>query len=72
MHLQVFEKAHEAGKLGLDSIDFGKRRAVERELEASGALDAQKAVFDESGHFLLYPTLLGIKVCLYALDVHVI
>lgn len=31
-------------------------------LQASDALDMQNAVFDESGHFLIYCTMLGIKV----------
>ncbi|TYZ68174.1 hypothetical protein PybrP1_000977 [[Pythium] brassicae (nom. inval.)] len=62
--LPVFEDAQADGALRLDALDFGRRAAVEREL--AGAVDAGAAVtscvFDESGHFLLYPTLLGIKV----------
>lgn len=30
--------------------------------QASDALDRQNAIFDESGHFLIYCTMLGIKV----------
>ena len=50
----------------LDDMDFGRRLAVERELERSesgpgGALRTASAVFDESGNFLMYPTMLGIK-----------
>lgn len=30
--------------------------------QASEALDRQNAVFDESGHFLMYCTTLGVKV----------
>lgn len=30
--------------------------------QASDALDRQNAVFDESGHFLIYCTMLGVKV----------
>ncbi|CAM9800719.1 unnamed protein product [Pylaiella littoralis] len=33
-----------------------------RRAKASDALDMQNAVFDESGHFLIYCTMLGIKV----------
>lgn len=58
----------------LDDMEFGRRLAVERELDASaqaGVCDARanatgagtaNAVFDESGHFILYGTMLGIKV----------
>lgn len=59
----------------LDSIDFGKRMAVEKELDrrwkdcgdddSNDALCRSlfpNAVFDESGTLLLYPSLLGIKV----------
>ncbi|CAN0460958.1 unnamed protein product, partial [Hapterophycus canaliculatus] len=30
--------------------------------QASDALDRQNAIYDESGHFLIYCTMLGIKV----------
>eukprot|EP00195_Chlamydomonas_chlamydogama_P017111 CAMPEP_0202896044 /NCGR_PEP_ID=MMETSP1392-20130828/5126_1 /ASSEMBLY_ACC=CAM_ASM_000868 /TAXON_ID=225041 /ORGANISM="Chlamydomonas chlamydogama, Strain SAG 11-48b" /LENGTH=643 /DNA_ID=CAMNT_0049581267 /DNA_START=76 /DNA_END=2003 /DNA_ORIENTATION=+ len=49
----------------LEDIDFGRRVALEREvwsaLEEPGAA-FPNAVFDESGHFLLVPGLLGVKV----------
>ncbi len=48
--------------LQLEDIDFGRRMAVERELAAAETAPAPNAVFDESGHFLLYPCLLGVKV----------
>jgi len=35
---------------------------VEHELEASPVTSTQNAVFDETGHFLIYSSLLGIKV----------
>lgn len=57
----------------LDDMEFGRRLAVERELERTseggegstgkgGLLRTANAVWDESGHFILYPTLLGVKV----------
>eukprot|EP00741_Cyanophora_paradoxa_P023988 tig00021719_g23164.t1 len=46
----------------LESIDFGRRMAVEKELEKTEGAPASSAVFDESGHFILYPTMLGVKV----------
>ena len=47
----------------LDPIDFGRRVAAEKELLAAGDdAGGQNAVFDDSGNFLIYSTLLGIKV----------
>lgn len=50
----------------LDDMDFGRRLAAERELDRSesgpgGLLRTANAVWDESGNFVLYPTMLGIK-----------
>lgn len=50
------------GQLKMDAMDLGKKSAVEKELEASDALDQQNAIFDESGNFLIYCTMLGVKV----------
>lgn len=46
----------------LEAIDFGRRMAVEREIEKTETAPPSNAVFDESSNFLLYATLLGIKV----------
>ncbi|KZT25403.1 hypothetical protein NEOLEDRAFT_1065477 [Neolentinus lepideus HHB14362 ss-1] len=59
----------------VEDMEFGRRLAVERELELEGSsagMDGTggekpaarwiNAVWDESGNFVLYPTLLGIKV----------
>lgn len=46
----------------LDDIEFGKRIAIERELEESGQLDKyMNVIFDESGHFIAFATYYGIK-----------
>jgi len=50
----------------VEDMEFGRRLAVERELEIpgpDGRIPAMwtNAVWDESGTFVLYPTLLGIK-----------
>ncbi|KAK9860430.1 hypothetical protein WJX84_004863, partial [Apatococcus fuscideae] len=45
----------------LEPIDFGRRMAQERELQAADPALPTNAAFDESGNFLIYPTLLGIK-----------
>ena len=52
----------ESAAYRIDAIDFGRRIAVEKELIADAEAQHQNAIFDESGNFLLYSTLLGIKV----------
>lgn len=50
----------------VDDMEFGRRLAVDRELELPGP-DGRvpgrwiNAIWDESGNFVIYPTLLGIK-----------
>eukprot|EP00891_Asterochloris_glomerata_P002139 jgi/Astpho2/2139/fgenesh1_pm.00040_%23_3_t len=47
----------------LDNIDFGRRLAVEKDITSPDSDAVQpNVVFDDSGNFLLYATLLGIKV----------
>lgn len=49
--------------LGIDSLDLGRRVAVEKELESlPDILCRSNAVFDESGNFLIYGSLVGIKI----------
>lgn len=48
---------------GLDPLDLGRRLATERELESSPeALALCNMCFDESGHFLVFGSLKGIKI----------
>lgn len=72
--LEATQEMQQAGTLpsgvNLDSMEFGRRLASEKELERN-ALEAVKegrtsvgvgrAVWDEGGKFVIYPTLLGIK-----------
>lgn len=46
----------------LPDMEFGRRMAVERELEKVDAVRLTNIIFDETGHFVLYGTMLGIKV----------
>lgn len=45
----------------LEELDFGRRLAVERDLEQASTRSKVNVIFDESGHFILYGSLLGIK-----------
>uniref|UniRef100_A0A3Q3QHY1 peptidylprolyl isomerase n=1 Tax=Monopterus albus TaxID=43700 RepID=A0A3Q3QHY1_MONAL len=46
----------------LPDMEFGRRMAVERELEKADGIRLTNIIFDETGHFVLYGTMLGIKV----------
>ena len=47
----------------LDTITFGARLAAERELEkTSSAQTSLNVLFDESGNFIIYATLVGVKI----------
>ncbi|KAI5358690.1 putative cyclophilin-type peptidyl-prolyl cis-trans isomerase domain-containing protein [Septoria linicola] len=45
-----------------DVIEFGRRIAVERELDNPAIRPRVNVIFDESGHFILYGSILGTKV----------
>ncbi|KAA1469865.1 hypothetical protein DENSPDRAFT_796842 [Dentipellis sp. KUC8613] len=67
--LEAIQEMQQAGTsvYKVEDMEFGRRLAVEKELELPGP-DGKipgtwiNAVWDESGAFVLYPTLLGIKV----------
>ncbi|XP_055594558.1 peptidylprolyl isomerase domain and WD repeat-containing protein 1 [Uranotaenia lowii] len=46
----------------LSNMEFGRRMANERDLEKSESFALINIAFDYSGHFILYPTMLGIKL----------
>lgn len=52
----------DAGLFKLEAIDFGRRISIEKEMEGSEGGPSPNAVFDASGNFIIYATLLGIKV----------
>eukprot|EP01104_Vermistella_antarctica_P017578 TRINITY_DN6243_c0_g1_i1.p1 TRINITY_DN6243_c0_g1~~TRINITY_DN6243_c0_g1_i1.p1 ORF type:complete len:636 (+),score=170.85 TRINITY_DN6243_c0_g1_i1:96-2003(+) len=55
-------QADETSPSHLENIDFGRRMAVERELSGTADAPPSNSIFDESCNFILYPTLLGVKV----------
>ncbi|XP_050682597.1 peptidylprolyl isomerase domain and WD repeat-containing protein 1 isoform X2 [Leptidea sinapis] len=46
----------------LPNMEFGRRMAAERDLEKSEAAQLANIVFDSSGHFVAYATMLGVKL----------
>ncbi|CAG2209963.1 PPWD1 [Mytilus edulis] len=59
--LQQFTELQQM-KQQLPNMEFGRRLAAERDLEKSEAFHLCNIIFDESGNFILYGTMLGIKV----------
>ena len=49
-------------KKALPNMEFNRRVAMEKEVEKTDSLHFTRLTFDESGHFLLVPTMIGIKV----------
>ena len=46
----------------LEDVEFGRRMATERELDNPVIRSRINVTFDETGHFILYGSLLGVKV----------
>lgn len=60
--LARFTDGQQNAKQAIPNMEFGRRMANERELEKSDCLAQANIVFDDSGHFLLYPTMIGVKL----------
>ncbi|KAI5919230.1 hypothetical protein F4810DRAFT_703717 [Camillea tinctor] len=62
--LQVITEMQRAGTAmqKLDDVDFGRRLAAEREIESAPLQNKVNVIFDESGHFILYGSIFGVKV----------
>ena len=46
----------------LNEMEFGRRMAIEKDLMKSDNYKRSQAIFDETGKFFIYSTLLGIRV----------
>ncbi|KAK7402665.1 Peptidyl-prolyl cis-trans isomerase cyp15 [Neonectria punicea] len=62
--LQAVEEMHRAGtgSQKLDNVEFGRRTAHEREVESQALRTKSNVIFDESGNFIMYGSMMGIKV----------
>ncbi|XP_022087766.1 peptidylprolyl isomerase domain and WD repeat-containing protein 1-like isoform X2 [Acanthaster planci] len=58
--LQTFSELQQM-RQQLPDMEFGRRMAAERDLQKSDAFSLANIVFDETGNFVLYATMLGIK-----------
>lgn len=55
-------KQQEKLPVPLDDLEFGRRLVIERELQKTPYFNSICPLFDQSGKFLLFPTILGVKV----------
>lgn len=60
--LARYTDGQQLAQQAIPNMEFGRRMANERDLEKSEHLGHANIVFDDSGHFVLYPTMLGVKV----------
>lgn len=62
--LQIIEEMQQAGTAlqKLEDLDFGRRMATEREIENPALRSKANVIFDETGHFIIYGSILGTKV----------
>ena len=62
--LQTITDMQQAGTalLKLEDVEFGRRLAVERELENPALKNKINVIFDESSNFIIYGSVLGTKV----------
>lgn len=68
--LEKIEEAQRAEPI-MNNMDFARRMAIERELDKLQITSLENVIFDESGHFILFPTMLGVKVVNLKSDKHV-
>jgi hypothetical protein len=62
--LQTIEDMQQAGTAlqKLEDLEFGRRLGVERELDNPAFRNKVNVIFDETGHFIIYGSMLGTKV----------
>ncbi|KAF2842888.1 peptidyl-prolyl cis-trans isomerase cypE [Patellaria atrata CBS 101060] len=62
--LETISEMQQAGTAlqKLEDVEFGRRLAVEREIENPAVRNRINVTFDETGYFILYGSLLGVKV----------
>lgn len=62
--MQVIEEVQRAGTAlqRLEPVEFGRRLALERLVELPAYQDKANVIFDESGNFIIYGSISGIKV----------
>lgn len=62
--LRAMEEMQQVGNAThkLDNVEFGRRMAQEKDVESQTLKNKSNVIFDESGNFIMYGTMVGIKV----------
>ncbi|KAL9113677.1 MAG: hypothetical protein Q9227_002122 [Pyrenula ochraceoflavens] len=62
--LQTITDMQQAGTaiVKLEEVEFGRRMAVEREIDSAAVKPRVNVAWDESGHFIAYGSILGVKI----------
>ncbi|PVI00246.1 hypothetical protein DM02DRAFT_718455 [Periconia macrospinosa] len=62
--IESIEAAHQAGTAvqTLEDMEFGRRLGIERELDQPSVRSRMNVIFDETGNFILYGSMYGVKV----------
>lgn len=62
--LQALEEMQQAGTSSqkMDHVEFGRRLAQEKDVESPLLKDKNNIIFDETSNFIIYATMVGIKV----------
>lgn len=62
--LQAIEEMQQAGSASqkLDEVEFGRRLAQEKDIESALLKNKSNIVFDETSNFIIYGSMVGIKV----------
>ena len=62
--LQAIEEMQQAGSASqkIDHVEFGRRLAQEKDVESQMLRTKSNVIFDESGNFVMYGSMVGIKV----------
>lgn len=62
--LQIIEEMQQAGTAlhKFEDVEFGRRLATEREIESPTLRSKVNVIFDETGHFIIYGSIMGTKV----------
>ncbi|EPY50011.1 WD repeat containing cyclophilin family peptidyl- prolyl cis-trans isomerase Cyp9 [Schizosaccharomyces cryophilus OY26] len=59
---QALEKEDVNSLYFMNQVEFGRRLAIERDIERSGWMADTIAIFDESENYIIYGSILGVKI----------
>lgn len=60
--IAFYQDLSSRGKLSLSSAEFQERLVIEEEIDCMHPMPPQNCIFDESSNFILFPSMLGVKI----------